>query len=98
LQLLPKETNVTIDGLCSSSQTKDVSSSCLMVFLVWKKSLLVVTSPSTLKLGKKIRGPTLHQKCHYVTNPIQLQMALATKNGINNKFDSITNSISNKYN
>jgi hypothetical protein len=93
--MLPKETNVTIDGLCSSSQTKDVSSSCHMVFLVWKKSLLVVTSPSTLKLGKKIKGPTLHQKCHSMTNHIQLQMAVAAKNGINNKFDSTTNSISN---
>ncbi len=30
-----------------------------------------------------------------MTNPIQLQMALPTKNGINNKFDAITNSISN---
>ncbi len=72
--MLPKETNVTIDGLCSSNQTKDVSSSSHMVFLVWKKSLLVVTSPITLKLGKMIRGPTRHQKCHSMTNPIQLQV------------------------
>lgn len=73
--MLPKETNVTIDDLCSSSQTKDVSSSCHMVFLVWKKSVLVVTSPITLKLGKNIKGPTLHQKCHYMTNLIQLHVA-----------------------
>ncbi len=58
--MLPKETNVTVDGFCWSNQTKDVSSSSHRVLLVWETKLLAAASPSTLKLGEKRSGPTGH--------------------------------------